>query len=35
MTLFFKLQAKDVNIAATSAKEVGLRCPLTSLAQEM
>ncbi|KAM5587453.1 hypothetical protein ABKV19_006080 [Rosa sericea] len=30
-----KLMAKDVNIAATSAKEVGLRCPLTSQAQEI
>ncbi|XP_062012600.1 probable 3-hydroxyisobutyrate dehydrogenase, mitochondrial isoform X3 [Rosa rugosa] len=30
-----KLMAKDVNIAATSAKEVGLRCPLTCQAQEI
>ncbi|OAY31581.1 probable 3-hydroxyisobutyrate dehydrogenase, mitochondrial [Manihot esculenta] len=30
-----KLMAKDLNLAATSAKEVGLRCPLTSHALEI
>ncbi|ONI11179.1 hypothetical protein PRUPE_4G091300 [Prunus persica] len=30
-----KLMAKDLNLGATSAKEVGLKCPLTSQAQEI
>ncbi|KAL9403139.1 hypothetical protein Peur_000111 [Populus x canadensis] len=30
-----KLMAKDLNLAATSAKEVGLQCPLTYQAQEI
>ncbi|KAM7524835.1 hypothetical protein LguiA_014737 [Lonicera macranthoides] len=30
-----KLMAKDLNLAAASAKEVGLKCPLTSQAEEI
>lgn len=30
-----KLMAKDLNLGATSAEEVGLKCPLTSQAQEI
>lgn len=33
--IFCMMQAKDLNLAATSAKEVGLQCPLTYQAQEM
>lgn len=30
-----KLMAKDLNLAAESAKETGLTCPLTSQAKEI
>lgn len=30
-----KLMAKDLSLAATSAKEVGAKCPMTSKAQEI
>lgn len=33
--IFCIMQAKDLNLAATSAKEVGIQCPLTYQAQEM
>lgn len=33
--IFFLMQAKDLNLAAESAKETGLTCPLTSQAKEM
>lgn len=29
------MQAKDLNLAAASAKDIGRECPLTSKAQEM
>ena len=32
---FFVLQAKDLNLAAESAKDIGQKCPLTSHALEM
>lgn len=35
MIVFGKWQAKDLNLGATSAEEVGVRCPLTSQAQKM
>lgn len=33
--MLFLLQAKDLNLAAESAKEIGVKYPLMSLAHEM
>lgn len=29
------VQAKDLNLAAASAKDIGFKCPLTSQAEKM
>lgn len=32
---FLLVQAKDLNLAAASAKDIGFKCPLTSQAEKM
>lgn len=34
-TVSLLMQAKDLSLAAASAKEVGLKCPLTFQAEDM